>query len=206
MLKIADPNKEFEVYIDACQEGVGIVFSRDGKIIVYKSRKLKEHEHQYSAHNLDLTVVVHALKIWRHYLLGKIFILKTNHISLTIYFKQFDQNGHQARWNAFLSEFEFKIQHVKGEENQVADALSRQIHCIYELCFNWVEFIFQEKIKETAQTDPEYQFIWLQVQQVDNQEIKSYYMMNDEHLLTFLGKIYIMNQVALREIILDEYY
>lgn len=45
MLKIDDPNKEFEVYIDACQEGVGIVFSRDGKIIVYKSRKLKEHEH-----------------------------------------------------------------------------------------------------------------------------------------------------------------
>ena len=38
----------------------------------------------------------------------------------------------------------FEIQHVKGKENHVADALSRKWNYVYELYFNWVEFKFQE--------------------------------------------------------------
>ena len=87
-------------------------------------------------------------------------MLKTYHSSLTSYFKQAGLNARQERWNAFLSEFEFDIQHVKGKENSVVDALSRKLHCMYEIYFNQVEFKFQDQIKEATENDPEYQFLW----------------------------------------------
>ena len=93
----------------------------------------------YLAYDLELIAVVHALRVWRHYLLGKMFLLKTDHSSLTFYFKQANLNSSQERWNAFLGEFDMDIQHVKGKENRVADALSRNLHCVYELYYNQLE-------------------------------------------------------------------
>ena len=93
VLSVADSDREFEVYTDACKEGVGAVLSQEGKVIVYESCKLKDHEQRYSAYDLEFTAVVHALRVWRHYLLGKRFVLKTNHSSLTSYFKQADLNS-----------------------------------------------------------------------------------------------------------------
>ena len=84
-------------------------------MVAYESRKLKDHEQQYSVYDLELSTVVHTLKIWRNYLLGKRFVLKRDHSSLTSYFKQADLNSFQAKWNAFLSKFDFEMQHVKGK-------------------------------------------------------------------------------------------
>jgi len=55
-------------------------------VIAYESHKLKEHEHKYSTYDLKLTAVVHTLKVWWHYLLGKIFLLKAYHNRLTNFF------------------------------------------------------------------------------------------------------------------------
>ena len=43
---------------------------QDGKVVAYASRQLKVHEKNYPTHDLELAAVVHALKIWRHYLIG----------------------------------------------------------------------------------------------------------------------------------------
>ena len=93
VLRVASPNKEFEVCTDAGKEGVGAVLSQEGKVVAYESRKLKEHEKRYSAYDLELTTIVHTLQVWRHYLMGKNFVLKTDHSSLTSYFKQVDLNS-----------------------------------------------------------------------------------------------------------------
>ena len=61
MLRLADPNKEFEVCTDACKEGVGAILSQEGKAIAYGSHKLKEHEQRYLTYDLELTAVVYAL-------------------------------------------------------------------------------------------------------------------------------------------------
>lgn len=149
-LRVADPNQEFELCIDACKEGVGAILSQEGRVIAYESKKLKDHEKHYSIYDLELTGVVHTLKVWRHYLLGKRFMLKTDQSSLTNYFKKSHLNARHIRWNAFLSDFYFEIQHVKGKENRVADALSRKLHCMYELYFNQLELKFQDQIKEES--------------------------------------------------------
>eukprot|EP00253_Pinus_taeda_P012980 PITA_12980 len=133
VLCVADPEKEYVVCTDASKEGVGGVLMQEGKVIAYESRKLKEHEQKYSAYDLELTAVIHALKMWRHYLVGRKFLLMTDHHSLTSYFSQPTLNARQTRWVDFLGNFDFEIKHLKGKENRVADALSRKVHCIYEI-------------------------------------------------------------------------
>ena len=75
ILKLVDPYKEYTVCIDASKEGLGGLLSQEGNVVCYESRKLKVHERNYVVHDLELAVLVHALKMWHHYLLGKNFHL-----------------------------------------------------------------------------------------------------------------------------------
>jgi hypothetical protein len=54
-------------------------------VVCYESRKLKEHERHYSTHDLELEVIMHALKMWKHYLMGKRFKLRIDHNGLKYY-------------------------------------------------------------------------------------------------------------------------
>jgi len=51
----------------------------NGHVVCYESRKLKEHERHYATHDLESASIMHALKMWRHYLVGKRFELRTDH-------------------------------------------------------------------------------------------------------------------------------
>jgi hypothetical protein len=62
--------KDFIVWMDASKQGLGPVLMQDGGMIVYVSRKLKKHEELYATHDLELVVVMLALKLWRHYVVG----------------------------------------------------------------------------------------------------------------------------------------
>ena len=68
ILRIADPNKEFAVCTDACNEGLGGVLTQEGHVIAYESRNLKVHENNYATYDMELPAVIHALKMWRHHL------------------------------------------------------------------------------------------------------------------------------------------
>jgi hypothetical protein len=70
ILRVSDMEKDFIVYTDASKQGLGAVLMHDGGVIAYASRKLKQHEDIYATHDLELAVVMLALKLWRHYLLG----------------------------------------------------------------------------------------------------------------------------------------
>jgi hypothetical protein len=58
---------------------------QDGHVISYKSKKLNEHERNYVTYDLELVAIVHALKMWCHYLLGHRFVLMIDHIGINIY-------------------------------------------------------------------------------------------------------------------------
>ena len=76
-------------------------------------------------HDLELAFIIHAVKMWRHYLMGRNFLLKTDNMSLKYLFDQPDLHASQARWLAFLSEYYFELKHIKDKENKVVDALNR---------------------------------------------------------------------------------
>ncbi|GKC72805.1 putative reverse transcriptase domain-containing protein, partial [Tanacetum coccineum] len=71
ILTLPNGVKDFIVYCDASNQGLGCVLMQRGKVIAYASRQLKIHEKNYTMHDLELRAVVFALKIWRHYLYGK---------------------------------------------------------------------------------------------------------------------------------------
>jgi hypothetical protein len=125
ILRVSDMENDFTVCTDASKKGLGAVLMQDGGVIAYASRKLKKHEELYATHDLELAAVMLALKLWRHYLVGQNFELKTDHQSLKHLFTQRGLNARQRRWSEFMSEYDFGISYIKGKENVVADALSR---------------------------------------------------------------------------------
>jgi hypothetical protein len=56
--------------MDTSNQELGAMLMNHGGVIVYASRKLKKHEEIYATHDLELVVVMLALKLWRHYLVG----------------------------------------------------------------------------------------------------------------------------------------
>ena len=66
--------------------GLGCVLMQDQRVIAYASRALRWHEENYAMHDLELAAVVHALKIWRHYLLGNPVHIYSDHKSLKYIF------------------------------------------------------------------------------------------------------------------------
>ena len=86
MLTLPDIHKEFQVYCDASPLGLGCVFMQDGRVVSYASRQLKPHELNYATHDLELAVVVHALKTWRHFLIGNHCDVYTDHKKFEVHF------------------------------------------------------------------------------------------------------------------------
>jgi hypothetical protein len=124
-----DIEKPFDVYCDASGSGLGCVLMQEGRVIAYASRQLRRHEEHYPTHDLELAAAVHALKIWRHYLLGNICHIYTNHKSLKYIFTQSELNMRQRRWLELIKDYELEIHYHPGKANVVADALNCKASC-----------------------------------------------------------------------------
>ena len=127
-LVLALPNGRdgFVVYSDASRQDLGCVLMQNDRVIAYASRQLKKHEENYPTHDLELAVVVFALKIWRHYLYGVPCRIFTDHKSLQYIFTQKELNLRQRRWLELIKDYDCTIEYHPGKANVVADALSRR--------------------------------------------------------------------------------
>ncbi|WVZ80805.1 hypothetical protein U9M48_028256 [Paspalum notatum var. saurae] len=108
---------------------------QEGKVIAYASRQLRKHEVNYPTHDLKLAVVVHALKIWRHYLFGQRCEIYTDHKSLKYIFTQNEMNMRQRRWLELIKDYDMEIHYHPGKANVVADALNRKSYANMALGF-----------------------------------------------------------------------
>ena len=68
ILIVPERGQGYIVYCDASNDGLGCVLMQSGRVVAYGSRQLKNHEQNYPIHDMELAVVVFALKIWHHYL------------------------------------------------------------------------------------------------------------------------------------------
>jgi hypothetical protein len=75
---------------------------------------LKEHERNYTTHDLQLAVIIHALKMWRHCLMGRKFEVRIDHSGLKHLFGKPTLNSRKTRWLELLSEYEFDIKNIRG--------------------------------------------------------------------------------------------
>nr|AAU89172.1 retrotransposon protein, putative, Ty3-gypsy sub-class [Oryza sativa Japonica Group] len=129
VLILPDTRKDYLVYCDASRQGLGCVLMQEGHVVAYASRQLRPHEGNYPTHDLELAAVVHALKIWRHYLIGNRCEIYTDHKSLKYIFTQSDLNLRQRRWLELIKDYDVGIRYHPGKANVVADALSRKSRC-----------------------------------------------------------------------------
>jgi hypothetical protein len=143
-----DMEKSFSIYCDASGQGLGCVLMQDGHVVAYASRQLEKHEVHYPTHDLELADVVHALKIWSYYLMGKRCELYTDHKSLKYIFTQSNMNLRQRRWLELIKDYDLGINYHPGKANVVAEALSQRSHVSqsvvnsmpFELCEEFDKF------------------------------------------------------------------
>jgi hypothetical protein len=94
---MSDMEKPFSIYCDASGQGLECVLMQDSHMVAYASQQLRKSEAHYLTHDLELATVVHALKIWKHYLMGKRSELYMDHKSLKYIFTQSNLNLRQRR-------------------------------------------------------------------------------------------------------------
>ena len=129
ILAFPDFTKTFVLDTDASNDGIGAVLSQEDngreRVIAYASRVLSKAERRYCVTRRELLAVVKFLQHFRPYLLGRHFIVRTDHGSLT-WLRNFKNPENQlARWLEQLQEYDFDIVHRPGHKHGNADALSR---------------------------------------------------------------------------------
>jgi hypothetical protein len=117
------------MFCDALGIGLGCVLMQNGKVIAYASRQLRKNEVNYPTHDLELAAIVHALKIWRHYLVGNVCNIFIDHKSLKYIFTQPKLNMRQRRWLELIKDYNLQVHYHLGKANVVDDALSQKSHC-----------------------------------------------------------------------------
>ena len=101
---------------------------QDRRVVSNASRQLRPHELNYATHDLELAAVVHALKTWRHFLIGNRYDVYTDHKSLKYIFTQKELNLRKRRWLELIKDYDMKLHYHPRKANIVADALSCKSH------------------------------------------------------------------------------
>jgi hypothetical protein len=116
------------VYYDATGTGLGGVLMQEGRVIAYTSRQLRKHEVNYPTHDLELVVVVHALKVWRHYLLGNVCNIYTDHKSLKYILTQPELNICQRRWLELIKDYNLQLHYHPGCKSHCHSLVESDFH------------------------------------------------------------------------------
>jgi hypothetical protein len=139
-----DMERPFSIYCDTSDQGLGCVLMQDDHIVAYASRQLRKHEERYPTHDLELAAMVHALKIWRHYIIVKRCEVYSDHKSLKYIFTQPDLNLRQRKWLQLIKDYDLGINYHPGKANVVADALSRRSHLNMLATREWLPEFYTE--------------------------------------------------------------
>ncbi|WVZ75668.1 hypothetical protein U9M48_023703, partial [Paspalum notatum var. saurae] len=220
-----DVAKPFDVYCDASGNGLGCVLMQEGRVVAYASRQLRKHEANYPTHDLELAAVVHALKIWRHYLLGNTCHIYTDHKSLKYILTQPELNMRQRRWLELIKDYDLEIHYHPGKANVVADALSRRAHCnviearptVRVLCCEIDEIelpteqlaelynlIIEPTIKEQIITAQKQDKGMAFIRKGMDEKKRACFTLDDQGVLWFKDRLVVPKDMELRKRILDE--
>ena len=129
VLRLPDYSKVFYLRTDASNYGIGSVLLQEaeGKLmpVAYASKKLLPREVKYSTVERECLSIVWSIEKFKIYLFGREFILQTDQQPLTYLRSMRNSNPRLSRWSLALQPYSFRIEYIKGCDNNCADLLSR---------------------------------------------------------------------------------
>lgn len=131
VLALADFSKTFGIRMDASDYAIGgVLFQLDENgeehPVAYTGRRMGRAELNYPVREKELLAIMHALRVWRHYLIDQPFTVETDHQSLESIFTQRTCSQRLARWLNELSEYRPNFHWIAGDTNCTADGISRR--------------------------------------------------------------------------------
>ncbi|XP_024016242.1 uncharacterized protein LOC112089725 [Eutrema salsugineum] len=125
------------------------------------SEKLSGAALNYPTYDKELYALVRSMETWQHYLLANEFVIHSDYETLKHLRGQTTLKRWHARWLEFVEAFPYIIKYKKGNENIVADVLSRRYTLINTIEEKVMGF---EHIKESYEDDPDFSDIYQECQ------------------------------------------
>ena len=201
---LALPNftNAFVVECDASGSGVGGILMQERRPIAFFSQALQGRNLLLSTYEKEMLALVLAVQKWRPYLLGRTFIVKTDHRSLKFLWEQRITTYAQQKWLSKLMGYDFQVEYRKGVENVVANALSIKEEKVELAAISTPIPRWLDTIKEEVLTNSKLQHLVKLVQEgevVGPWEFK-------EGVLFFKSGIYLNSDSPLLPVIIQEFY
>ncbi|KAJ3705864.1 hypothetical protein LUZ61_009569 [Rhynchospora tenuis] len=209
VLAMPDFSKPFIVETDASDVGMGAVLMQGRNPTAYLSKSLGIKNRGLSTYEKEFLALLTAVQKWRHYLVGRPFVIRTDQISLKYLLEQRVTHVMQHKGLCKLLGLDYTIEYKKGADNKVADALSRlqlpessiegeknELAAVSELIPSW-----QEELKTSYINDQWIQQLKDKLEANDSQE--SDYTVH-QGVIKYKGRICVGNGQNWREKLLKE--
>ncbi|CAM8978888.1 unnamed protein product [Rhodiola kirilowii] len=195
----------FHVETDASGVGMGAVLAQAGHPLAFFSRQFSPTLQRSSTYNRELAAIVIAVQKWRQYLLGGHFIIQTDHQPLRVILTQTVHTPEQQKWISKLMGFDFEVVYRPGKDNGPVDALSRVHEAAYMAMQNSSRPVLGllRNLRLLFQEDPMAHAFFQEVQ--TNPEAHPEFRIRDG-LLLFKDKIWVPENMVLRNLILQEFH
>ena len=134
--------------------------------------------------------------------MGNKFLLQIDNMSIKYLFDQPNLNSKKVRWLSFLSEYHFKLNHIKGKENKIVDALSRRAHMLYEVTLSQIDSDLHGRIITTGRVDHFYVGVLKNIQEDRLFQQQNKYKVDESRLLWSKERLYVPDGGDIRSNIL----
>lgn len=160
VLALPDFSQEFLVETDASGEGIREVLMQRAKLIDYLRKAMAAKHKGLSVYDNVLMSIIFTVTKWQHYLLGRHFVIQTDHRSLQHMLTQKVHSSGQLKWLTKLLAFYYEIRHKKGKDNVAADALSRMTGIeVMSITLSHINPTLLQEVMNSWSTDPKIKHI-----------------------------------------------
>lgn len=158
MLALLDFCEVFIIETDASNVGVGAMLIQRGHPLAYINKIISIKHQTLSVYDRELFAIIFAIKKWHQYLVGKHFIIGTDHKPLKFLFDQKVTTPSQFTCLSKLMAYDYEIQYKHGKSNAVANALSRVVsNCVVIHAISSVSTEMLGRIRNSWESDRQLQ-------------------------------------------------